>query len=105
MLFILPSLILIKGGVKSKRYQPYVKTLNGKLIGNAHPEHHPNCHAVTREIRELQEMDRVCRARIRASNLSLGSSQKLVGSFCRSFCFNCSAITNFRLQFQSKVIV
>ncbi|KAL3995570.1 hypothetical protein ACH3XW_26360 [Acanthocheilonema viteae] len=65
------------GGVRSKRYKPYVKTLDGKLIGNAHPEHHPNCHAVTKKIQELQEMDRACRAKIRASHLSSRPPQKL----------------------------
>uniref|UniRef100_A0A0R3RWH3 C2H2-type domain-containing protein n=1 Tax=Elaeophora elaphi TaxID=1147741 RepID=A0A0R3RWH3_9BILA len=66
-----------KGGAKSKRYKPYVRTLHGKLVGNAHPEHHPSCHAVTKEIQELQEMDRACRAKIRANHLSLRSPQKL----------------------------
>ncbi|VDM09458.1 unnamed protein product [Wuchereria bancrofti] len=66
------------GGVRSRRYKPYVKTLRGKLVGNAHPEHHPGCHAVTKEIQELQEMDRACRAKIRASYLSHRSPQKIM---------------------------
>uniref|UniRef100_A0A1I8ECJ8 RYYR-CCHC domain-containing protein n=1 Tax=Wuchereria bancrofti TaxID=6293 RepID=A0A1I8ECJ8_WUCBA len=65
-------------GVRSRRYKPYVKTLRGKLVGNAHPEHHPGCHAVTKEIQELQEMDRACRAKIRASYLSHRSPQKIM---------------------------
>lgn len=74
----------IKGGIRSKRYKPYVKTLHGKLVGNAHPVHHPSCRAVTKEIQELQEMDRACRAKIRASHLALKHSEKFVS---RSFEF------------------
>ncbi|VIO92369.1 Uncharacterized protein BM_BM10634 [Brugia malayi] len=66
------------GGVRSRRYKPYVKTLHGKLVGNAHPEHHPGCHAVTKEIQELQEMDRACRAKIRANYVSNRSPQKVM---------------------------
>ncbi|VDK88668.1 unnamed protein product [Litomosoides sigmodontis] len=68
-----------KGGIRSKHYKPYVKTLNGKLIGNAHPVHHPSCRAVTKEIQELQEMDRACRAKIKASCLAREHSEKLEG--------------------------
>ncbi|EFO19062.2 hypothetical protein LOAG_09433 [Loa loa] len=66
------------GGARSKRYKPYVKTLHGKLVGNAHPEHYPSCHAVTKEVQELQEMDRVCRAKTSSNHPSLRFPQKLM---------------------------
>uniref|UniRef100_A0A915PHI5 SET domain-containing protein n=1 Tax=Setaria digitata TaxID=48799 RepID=A0A915PHI5_9BILA len=64
------------GKVNRKRYAPYVRTLRGKLIGNAHPEHHPDCHAITKEIEELQEMDRACRAKIKIDGYSLSKLEE-----------------------------
>ncbi|MCP9263787.1 hypothetical protein DINM_007164 [Dirofilaria immitis] len=43
------------GRARAKRYKPYVKTLHGKLIGNAHPEHHPNCRAITKKSRNFKK--------------------------------------------------
>ncbi|VDO43157.1 unnamed protein product [Onchocerca flexuosa] len=62
---------------RTKRYFAHIKTKDGKIIGNAYPEHLPECKPVLKEVQQLQEIDRACRARIQAGNLTPEAARKL----------------------------
>ncbi|EJW86242.1 hypothetical protein WUBG_02848 [Wuchereria bancrofti] len=62
---------------RTKRYFAHIKTKDGRIIGNAYPEHLPECKPVPKEVQQLQEIDRACRARIQAGNLTPEAARKL----------------------------
>ncbi|EFO20825.2 hypothetical protein LOAG_07665, partial [Loa loa] len=61
----------------AKRYFAHIKTKDGRIIGNAYPEHLPECKPVPKEVQQLQEIDRACRARIQAGNLTPEAARNL----------------------------
>lgn len=71
---------------RTKRYFAHIKTKDGKIIGNAYPEHLPECKPVLKEVQQLQEIDRACRARIQAGNLTPEAARKLVSFPFKNFC-------------------
>uniref|UniRef100_A0A158Q855 BED-type domain-containing protein n=1 Tax=Elaeophora elaphi TaxID=1147741 RepID=A0A158Q855_9BILA len=62
---------------RTKRYFAHIKTKDGRIIGNAYPEHLPECKPVPKAVQQLQEIDRACRARIQAGNLTPEAARKL----------------------------
>ncbi|MCP9263788.1 hypothetical protein DINM_007165 [Dirofilaria immitis] len=62
---------------RAKRYYAHIKTKDGRIIGNPYPEHLPECKPVPKEVQQLQEIDRACRARIQAGNLTPEAARKL----------------------------
>ncbi|VDN02365.1 unnamed protein product [Thelazia callipaeda] len=57
------------GDLRSKLSVPYVKTINGKLSGNIHPQHHPACHPIARKIQDFKKIDRICQNEVLFTNI------------------------------------
>ncbi|VDN23116.1 unnamed protein product [Gongylonema pulchrum] len=43
------------GGSSEKRFSPTVKVVHGELVGNAYPEHHPDCRPVAKAVQYIDE--------------------------------------------------
>ncbi|VDK41453.1 unnamed protein product [Gongylonema pulchrum] len=54
--------------------------IGGQIIGNAYPEHLPECKPVPKQVQQLQEIDRACRARIQSGSMTPEAARKLVSS-------------------------
>lgn len=53
-----------------QRFLPNLKTVNGEIVGDPYPPHHPDCLPIPPEVQEAQEIDRSCRVRVREGLLA-----------------------------------
>lgn len=61
-----------------------IRTVDGRVVGNAYPTHHPDCRPMSGRIFKAQEIDTGCRYRIKQGLISPRRAWDLVRYFSRS---------------------